>query len=195
MEKATGSFTTLIRSRCSLVSSKLLFPSHFSTAHKFLDYRIPQMLHYLGCIKYSPPLETRIRKHEDIPSGSNFEIELRATSIWCIELIKREIELKHPEVKSAKTNGHSDFNEILKPNGHSRGPSQNSNGHTIDSQGQTSGLFRRHSRHSSASNARPGTGVGINAILIDFFLYDTIKELEKDGQETIPHHRTRSIWY
>lgn len=35
----------------------------------------------------------------------------------------------------------------------------------------------------------------INAILIDFFLYDLAKEKEKDGAETIPHHRTRSIWY
>ncbi|BCS20428.1 queuosine 5'-phosphate N-glycosylase/hydrolase [Aspergillus puulaauensis] len=160
----------------------------------FADYRIPQMLHYFGCLMYSPPLETRIRKHEEIPSGSNLEIELRATSIWCVELIKREIELKHPEVKSAKTNGHSDSDAISKPNGHSREPSQNSDV-AIDPQGQPSGQFRRHSRHSSASNTRPGTGVPINAILIDFFLYDTIKDLEKDGQETIPHHRTRSIWY
>lgn len=37
--------------------------------------------------------------------------------------------------------------------------------------------------------------ISINAILIDFFLYDTMKELENGGQETIPHHRTRSIWY
>ncbi|PMD35201.1 hypothetical protein L207DRAFT_516136 [Hyaloscypha variabilis F] len=35
----------------------------------------------------------------------------------------------------------------------------------------------------------------VNAILIDFFLYDTIKEREVEGQEEIPHHRTRSIWY
>ena len=34
-----------------------------------------------------------------------------------------------------------------------------------------------------------------NAILIDFFLYDTIKEMEATGQESAPHHRTRSIWY
>lgn len=184
--------------KITMFAGKLLsisFLSHFPTTHKFLDYRIPQMLHYFGCLMYSPPLETRIRKHEEIPSGSNLEIELRATSIWCVELIRREIELKHPEAKSAKTNGHSDSDGISKPNGHSREPSQNSDGHTIDSQGQPSGQFRRHSRHSSASNARPGTGVRINAILIDFFLYDTIKDLEKDGQETIPHHRTRSIWY
>jgi hypothetical protein len=37
--------------------------------------------------------------------------------------------------------------------------------------------------------------MGVNAILIDFLLYDTMREMEKQGQETIPHHRTRSIWY
>lgn len=36
---------------------------------------------------------------------------------------------------------------------------------------------------------------GINAILIDFFLYDTMKGLEAENNESIPHHRTRSIWY
>ncbi len=35
----------------------------------------------------------------------------------------------------------------------------------------------------------------VNAVLIDFFLYDTMKELEAAGHEIIPHHRTRSIWY
>lgn len=41
----------------------------------------------------------------------------------------------------------------------------------------------------------------VNAILIDFFLYDTCKEqeaiAEADGtkEEILPHHRTRSIWY
>jgi hypothetical protein len=35
----------------------------------------------------------------------------------------------------------------------------------------------------------------VNAILIDFFLYDTAKEMEAEGKESIPHHRTRCIWY
>lgn len=35
----------------------------------------------------------------------------------------------------------------------------------------------------------------VNAVLIDFFLYDTMKEREVEGQEEIAHHRTRSIWY
>ena len=37
--------------------------------------------------------------------------------------------------------------------------------------------------------------IKLNAILIDFFLYDAMKALEKEGKESIPHHRTRSIWY
>lgn len=35
----------------------------------------------------------------------------------------------------------------------------------------------------------------INAILIDFFLYDMAKEKETEEADVIPHHRTRSIWY
>ncbi|KAL4800710.1 hypothetical protein BDV19DRAFT_351998 [Aspergillus venezuelensis] len=169
----------------------------------FADYRIPQMLHYLGCLMYSPPLETRIRKQEEIPSGSSWEIELRATSIWCVELIRREIEKHHPEVAAAKTNGQALQNGYPDQvsshvNGHSREPSHSHKdaGKDTDIPSQPpSPQFRRHSRHSSSSKPLTGKGVGINAILIDFFLYDTIKELEKDGQETIPHHRTRSIWY
>jgi hypothetical protein len=37
----------------------------------------------------------------------------------------------------------------------------------------------------------------VNAVLIDFFLYDTCKEMEKEGlmEDILPHHRTRSIFY
>ncbi|KAI5795540.1 hypothetical protein EDC01DRAFT_717015 [Geopyxis carbonaria] len=38
-------------------------------------------------------------------------------------------------------------------------------------------------------------GCGINAVLIDFYLYDTAKEMEANKCEMVPHHRTRSIWY
>jgi hypothetical protein len=42
-----------------------------------LDYRIPQMLHTLGCMLFSPPLERDIKKQIAIKSGSTWEIELR----------------------------------------------------------------------------------------------------------------------
>lgn len=123
----------------------------------FADYRVPQILNTMGCIGYSPPLDAIVRDKKEIQSGSNRELQLRgrfeqatfiralcehtdkystnpACSIWCVELIRREIKKNHPEAN-------------------------------------------------------------VNAILIDFFLYDTIKEMEAEGKESIPHHRTRSIWY
>lgn len=134
----------------------------------FADYRIPQMLHQLGCLRYSPPLESHIRSLKPITPGSNREIELRGTSIWAVELIKREIEKRHPEVKTADRKGVavSDENNANQDSGQST---------DVDEQFQKT--------------------YGINAILIDFFLYDTMKSLEAENNESIPHHRTRSIWY
>jgi len=100
----------------------------------FADYRVPQILNTLGCLSYSPKLDNTIRQKRLIENGHTWEIQLRGCSIWCVELIRREILRNHPDAK-------------------------------------------------------------INAILIDFFLYDTMKEREAAGQEEIPHHRTRSIWY
>ncbi|KAI1842778.1 hypothetical protein JX265_005105 [Neoarthrinium moseri] len=100
----------------------------------FADYRVPQILATLGCIGYSPPLQALVSSGSMIESGSRSELQLRACSIWCVELIRREIKREHPDAK-------------------------------------------------------------VNAILIDFFLYDTMKQLEEQGKETMPHHRTRSIWY
>lgn len=92
------------------------------------------MLHSLGCLQYSPPLNYHVRLLKEIPNGHSWEVQLRGCSIWCVELIRRQILCLHPEAC-------------------------------------------------------------INAILIDFFLYDTIKEREATGLETIPHHHTQSIWY
>lgn len=102
----------------------------------FADYRVPQILHSLGCLKYSSELETRLLDHELIPHGDVDEVELRACSIWAVELM-----LKH----------------IL----------------TID------------------------PSAAVNAILIDFYLWDTAKQIQSQqgGQWAIPCHRTRSIYY
>ncbi|KAJ5760332.1 hypothetical protein N7520_007488 [Penicillium odoratum] len=131
----------------------------------FADYRIPQMLHQLGCLRFSPPLESHIRNQKLLKPGSNWEIELRGASIWCVELIKREIEKRHPEVKTA---GKSD---------------------------KTGEPESEDSDEAIEIDEKPHKTYGINAILIDFFLYDTMKDLEAEHSESIPHHRTRSIWY
>ncbi|KAF2745161.1 hypothetical protein M011DRAFT_448057 [Sporormia fimetaria CBS 119925] len=100
----------------------------------FADYRVPQMLHSLGCMSYCPPLDNYIRRLELIPSGHPREMQIRGCSIWAVELIRREMKALDPETP-------------------------------------------------------------VNAILIDFYLYDLAKQREKAGEDAIPHHRTRSIWY
>lgn len=108
----------------------------------FPDYRIPQMLQSLNILWYSPRLESKIKRHEEIKSGDDLEIEIRGCSIWAVELLRREMIKQHPEAEGK-----------------------------------------------------------VNSILIDFFLYDTIKDREEkimaEGKESemLPHHRTRSIWY
>ncbi|KAA8650929.1 queuosine 5'-phosphate N-glycosylase/hydrolase [Aspergillus tanneri] len=149
----------------------------------FADYRIPQMLHQLGCLRYSPSLETHIRKQKIIPSGSTWEVELRATSIWCVELIRREIERQHPETKTMLVTASAPAN------GNSSNPSQHLG--TLQDEKQKCSTQKHHPE----KGVQEPSGPGFNAILIDFFLYDTVKELESDGAESIPHHRTRSIWY
>ncbi|CAF3570970.1 hypothetical protein FGSG_06031 [Fusarium graminearum PH-1] len=100
----------------------------------FADYRIPQILMTMGALYCSPSIAAAINDKKMIESGCAWELQIRACSIWCVELIRREILRQHP-------------------------------------------------------------GAHVNAILIDFFLYDSMKELEAAGKEPIPHHRTRSIWY
>ncbi|KAL2886951.1 UPF0553 protein [Ceratocystis lukuohia] len=100
----------------------------------FADYRVPQILTSLGCLIYSPPLYNKVCGREELESRGKYEMQIRAASVWCVELLRREIKRNHPETN-------------------------------------------------------------INAVLIDFYLYDTMKQMEAAGVETLPHHRTRSVWY
>lgn len=134
------------------------------------------MLNQLGCMLYSPPLESMIRRLQPIEVGSTREIEIRGTSIWCVELIRQEIERlqSESELQSANSSPQSEAAEEEKEK--------------VEDKKDTVAM------HNPGEKPR-GRKSYINAILIDFFLYDTMKELERDGQEAIPHHRTRSIWY
>lgn len=131
MEKLMVISRTLTTLLCSLVCGDV---EKFYRWLIYVDYRVPQMLHTLGCLSYSPPLDYAIRSQKLLEPGHSWEVQLRGCSIWCVELLRRQILQKHPDAK-------------------------------------------------------------VNAILIDFFLYDLAKEREKAGEDAIPHHRTRSIWY
>ena len=77
------------------------------------------MLYNLGVITFSPPLESRLRRMEELKAGDSWELQLRGCSIWAVELLRREIRKLKPDTE-------------------------------------------------------------VNAILIDFFLYDLAKEKEKE---------------
>ena len=165
------------------------------------DYRIPQILYQFGCLMYSPPLESHIRNLKPIPSDSNWEIELRGVSIWCVELIKREIERRHPEAKFMKHQPQQQQQPSPPatipespsfPPDHESEPLRKASTDTNAIMDERKCTTQKHSKQKSIPEPH---GSGVNAILIDFFLYDTMKTYEADGRETIPHHRTRSIWY
>jgi hypothetical protein len=58
----------------------------------FADYKVPQVLRHLGILRYRPELADRIDRREELLAGSEEEIEIRAHTIWAIELLKRELE-------------------------------------------------------------------------------------------------------
>ena len=153
------------------------------------------MLYQLGCLLYSPPLESHIRQQKLIPSGHQWEHELRGASIWCVELIKRQIERTHPELVGASIvdddDGHEDKSvEAAKDDQAEEGEAK------LGEKGEENEENGEKTTTENDTPKKQGKKItGVNAILIDFLLYDVMKEKEKEGQESIPHHRTRSIWY
>ena len=66
----------------------------------FADYKIPQVLRKLGILEYSSHLASKIDKKIHILFGSEEEIEIRANTIWAIEIIKEKLKPKIPSIKS-----------------------------------------------------------------------------------------------
>lgn len=55
------------------------------------DYKLPQVLRRHKILQYSDELQRRISVKERIPKGSEEEIEIRALTIFAVELITKEI--------------------------------------------------------------------------------------------------------
>lgn len=66
----------------------------------FADYKVPHVLRHLGILRYSPELAERIDRREELPAGSPEEIEIRAHTIWAVELLKRELEKRGRALRS-----------------------------------------------------------------------------------------------
>ncbi len=58
----------------------------------FADYKLPQVLRHLGILRYAPELADKIDQQILIEAGSPEEAEIRANTIWAVELIRQELE-------------------------------------------------------------------------------------------------------
>ncbi len=67
----------------------------------FADYKIPQMLRKLSVVSYSLSLVRKIDSYQLIEPNSAAEIEIRAASIWGVELIRQELRKQHDFVTAA----------------------------------------------------------------------------------------------
>ena len=57
----------------------------------FADYKIPQILHHFGVLEYSPQLLQKIKNETLITASSREEVEIRANTIWAVEILKKDL--------------------------------------------------------------------------------------------------------
>ena len=78
------------------------FPKGVHELTMFADYRVPQILHHLGILEYSPSLQSILRSRQNIPYGSREELSIRAASIIAVEAMRDAMALEasqHPAQK------------------------------------------------------------------------------------------------
>jgi hypothetical protein len=69
-------------------------PGAFQDLHTltaFADYKVPQVLRQFGVLEYAPELAARIARHELLPPNSPEELEIRAATIWGVELLRQAL--------------------------------------------------------------------------------------------------------
>jgi len=57
----------------------------------FADYQVPRVLRDLGVLQYEPALAETIARRQIIMAGSEAEVEIRACTVWAVELMIREL--------------------------------------------------------------------------------------------------------
>ncbi|PIZ52483.1 hypothetical protein COY27_00025 [Candidatus Woesearchaeota archaeon CG_4_10_14_0_2_um_filter_33_13] len=78
--------------RAQLLSSDLGYLLGFSNMNRLTacaDYILPMVLRFNHVFEYSPKLENIITNGKELPSGSKEEVEIRANTIWAVELMSR----------------------------------------------------------------------------------------------------------
>jgi hypothetical protein len=66
----------------------------------FADYKLPQVLRHAGIFQYVPALADKVDQRIRIEPGSPEEVEIRANTIWAVELMRRELERLGRQLKA-----------------------------------------------------------------------------------------------
>ncbi|HEY9722411.1 MAG TPA: queuosine salvage family protein [Oscillatoriaceae cyanobacterium] len=66
----------------------------------FADYKVPQVLERLSVLRYTPELTDKLRRREVLPHDGEEEVELRATTIWAVELLRAALATHGRDVKA-----------------------------------------------------------------------------------------------
>jgi hypothetical protein len=70
------------------------------------DYKLPQALRKFGVLVYTDSLAEKIDSKTPILHDSEEEVEIRANTIWAVELIKKEVQKRLPKITSMDINDH-----------------------------------------------------------------------------------------
>ena len=57
----------------------------------FADYKLPQLLRYQGVMAYAQELAAHVDAYQEIAAGSASEVEIRAGTVWAVELLRRAL--------------------------------------------------------------------------------------------------------
>jgi hypothetical protein len=60
----------------------------------FADYKLPQVLRHLGIMAYEESLARKVDQKTLLAPGSPEEVEIRANTVWTVELIRQELECR-----------------------------------------------------------------------------------------------------
>jgi hypothetical protein len=68
----------------------------------FADYKLPQVLRREGILVYAPALATDVDTQCPLPPGGAAEVEIRAATIWAVELLRRALTRDGTKLTSAE---------------------------------------------------------------------------------------------
>lgn len=66
----------------------------------FADYKLPQVLRHIGILHYEKALAQKVDHHTLLDAGSPEEVEVRAHTIWAVELIHQELMSRGKNLKA-----------------------------------------------------------------------------------------------